>query len=70
MSVYMFKDWLMAAKDYLMAIGTSHNFTVIIFAEECCRCKPSRGKNTKAVLRRLSKMGCIKINENTEVAKR
>ena len=66
----MFKDCLMATRDYLMAIGTSHNFTVIIFAEECCRCKPSRGKNTKAVRRRLSNMECIKINENTGVAKR
>lgn len=38
-----------------MAVGASHYFTVIIFAQECCRCEPSWGKNTKTVLRRLQR---------------
>lgn len=40
-------------QDYLMAVGTSHKFTMIIFTQERGRRKPSWSKNTKAVLMRL-----------------
>lgn len=46
-----------------MAVSAADKLAMIIFTQICCCGKPSRGKYTKAVFRRLQGKYKIKINK-------